>query len=105
MRSSSWHAWPDTWTGAISSCSTSAPAFASWLIESCTRSSFPGTGFAEMMTVSPGPTSSAGWSPYAMRVRADIGSPWLPVVSASTWCGGSSIASSGRTIASSGMST
>ena len=45
----------------------------------------PGTGFAEMMTVSPGSTVKAGWSPYAIRVSADIGSPWLPVHSASTW--------------------
>jgi hypothetical protein len=35
----------------------------------------PGTGFAEMMTVSPGSTVTALWSPYAMRVSADIGSP------------------------------
>ena len=53
VRSSSEQAWPETWTGAISWCSTSAPVFASWLIVSCTRSSFPGTGFAEMITVSP----------------------------------------------------
>ncbi len=45
--------WPETWTGAFSWCSTSAPAFASWLIASWTRSSLPGTGFAEMITVSP----------------------------------------------------
>jgi hypothetical protein len=63
VRSSSWQAWPETCTGAISSCSTSAPARASWLIESWTRSSFPGTGFAEMITVSPGSTESVGWSP------------------------------------------
>ena len=57
MRSSSWQAWPETCTGAISSCRTSAPAFASRLIASWTRSSFPGTGFAEMITVSPGSTA------------------------------------------------
>ena len=44
VRSSSEQAWPETWTGAISWCSTSAPGCASWLIESWTRSSFPGTG-------------------------------------------------------------
>ena len=44
---------PETWTSAFSSCSTSAPRRVSWLIESWTRSSFPGTGRAEMITVSP----------------------------------------------------
>ena len=63
VRSSSWQAWPETCTGAISSCSTSAPARASWLMESWTRSSFPGTGFAEITTVSPGSTETALWSP------------------------------------------
>ena len=42
MRISSEQAWPETCTGAISWCSTSAPAFASRLIESWTRSSLPG---------------------------------------------------------------
>ena len=45
--------WPETCTGAFSSCSTSAPRFARWLIASWTRSSLPGIGFAEMITVSP----------------------------------------------------
>ena len=105
VRISSEHACPETWTGAISWCSTSAPWRASRLIESCTRSSFPGTGFAEMITVSPRSTETFGWSPYAIRVSADIGSPWLPVHSTSTRSGGSSIASFGETIASSGSST
>jgi hypothetical protein len=46
----------------LSSCSTSAPDFASRLIASCTRSSFPGIGFAEMITVSPASTDTAWWS-------------------------------------------
>ena len=53
VRSSSAWPWPETCTGAISWWSTSAPERASWLIASCTRSSFPGTGLAEMITVSP----------------------------------------------------
>ena len=87
VRSSSEQAWPETCTGAISWCRTSAPAFASWLIVSCTRSSFPGTGLAEMITVSPRSTCSAGWSLYAMRVSAESGSPWLPVQRISCSCG------------------
>ena len=62
VRISSEQAWPETCTGAISWCSTSAPAFASRLIESWTRSSLPGTGFAEMITVSPRSTEMDGWS-------------------------------------------
>ena len=53
VRSSSALPWPETCTGAISWCRTSAPDFASRLIASWTRSSFPGTGLAEMITVSP----------------------------------------------------
>ena len=41
--------------------------------------SLPGTGLAEMITVSPFMTSTAGFSCAAMRDRADSGSPWLPV--------------------------
>ena len=63
VRSSSEQAWPETCTGAISSWSTSAPRRASRLIESWTRSSLPGTGFAEMITVSPRSTSTFWWSP------------------------------------------
>ena len=60
VRISSWFACPETCTAAFSSCKTSAPAFESWLIVSCTRSSFPGTGRAEMITVSPRSTETAG---------------------------------------------
>ena len=62
MRSSSARAWPETCTSAFSSCSTSAPFLVSRLIASCTRSSLPGTGRAEMITVSPRSTLIAGWS-------------------------------------------
>ena len=104
VRSSSAQPWPETCTGALSSCSTSAPIFASRLIASWTRSSFPGIGLAEMITVSPRSTWTAGWSLYAIRVIADIGSPWLPVQRISCWSRGSSASSCGRRIASSGTS-
>ena len=55
--------------------------------------------------MSPLSTVTFGWSPYAMRVRADMGSPWLPVQRMSTLSRGSSIASFGETMASSGNST
>ena len=58
VRISSEQAWPETCTGAISWCRTSAPCRASRLIESWTRSSFPGTGLAEMITVSPRSTET-----------------------------------------------
>ncbi|MNP62731.1 hypothetical protein D3C76_1580450 [compost metagenome] len=32
-----------------------------------------------MMTVSPGRISTLRWVERAIRVKADIGSPWLPV--------------------------
>ena len=60
MRSSSARPWPETCTGALSSCSTSAPDRARRLIASWTRSSFPGIGFAEMITVSPASTVTCG---------------------------------------------
>ena len=63
MRSSSEFPWPDVCTGAISWWSTTAPARVSRLIVSWTRSSFPGTGFAEMITVSPASTVTCWWSP------------------------------------------
>ena len=45
-----------------------------------TSFSLPGIGVAEMMTVSPGTMPTLRWSDIDMRVNADIGSPWLPVV-------------------------
>ena len=62
VRISSAQAWPETCTGEFSSCSTSAPLRVSRLIASWTRSSFPGTARADMITVSPRSTRTAGWS-------------------------------------------
>ena len=42
--------------------------------------SLPGMALAEMMTRSPGPTSICRCWEKAMRYRALISSPWLPVV-------------------------
>ena len=104
MRISSEFPCPETCTGAISWWSTSAPALASRLMVSCTRSSFPGTGFAERITVSPRSTVTVAWSRYAIRVRADIGSPWLPVQRIIASCGASSSSCAGRMNVSSGAS-
>ena len=41
--------------------------------------SLPGISRDEKMTVSPSPNTTLGWSPWAIRVRAARGSPWLPV--------------------------
>ena len=43
-----------------------------------TRSSFPGIGVAEMITVSPGWICTFLCSSEAINESADIGSPWLP---------------------------
>ena len=45
-----------------------------------TEFSLPGTAEAEMMTRSPGWISTCRWVEKAMRKRADMASPWLPVV-------------------------
>ena len=42
--------------------------------------SLPGMAEAEMMIRSPGWISTCRWLEKAMRYRADIASPWLPVV-------------------------
>ena len=42
--------------------------------------SLPGMVEAEMMTLSPGWMSTCRWVEKAMRLRADMVSPWLPVV-------------------------
>ena len=64
----------------------------------------PGTGFADRMTVSPRSTETAGWSWYAIRVSADIGSPWLPVQRTIASCRASCSSSGGRMNVSSGAS-
>ena len=55
------------------------------------------------MTVSPSPISSHRFSRLAMRVRADIGSPWLPVEITQTLPSGWSPMSSMSISAESGM--
>ena len=42
--------------------------------------SLPGMGLAERTTVSPGRCCTWRWSWLAMRTRAEVGSPWAPVV-------------------------
>ena len=61
-------------------------------IVSFTARSLPGIGVAEKTTVSPACSFTLGWSPWAIRRRADSGSPWLPVeITTSLWSGKSSI--------------
>ena len=55
--------------------------------------SFPGIGVAETITVSPGPTVTSRWSPFAIRLNTAIGSPWLPVTMKTTLLSGSLAAS------------
>ncbi len=86
--SSSAPAWPDTCTRARLLSYTSAPILASWLMTRVTAFSLPGTGVAEMMTVSPSSISMVLCSPLAMRARAESGSPWLPVHMMTTCSGG-----------------
>ena len=105
VRSSSAFAWPETCTGAISSWSTSAPSLVSPLIVSWMRSSFPGIGLAEMITVSPRSTLTAGWSLYATLVSAESGSPWLPAHRIISSCGRNSSIRCVLIIVSSGTST
>ena len=62
------------------------------LMVSFTARSLPGIGVAEKTTVSPRRSSTLGWSPCAIRRRAESGSPWLPVeITTSLWSGKSSI--------------
>ena len=53
-----------------------------------TAFSLPGTGVAEMMTVSPEWIESVLCSPLAMRDRAESGSPWEPVHMTTIWSSG-----------------
>src|SRR4051794_18772714 len=60
-------------------------------IVSFTARSLPGIGVAEKITVSPACRSTFGWSPCAIRRRADSGSPWEPVeITTILWSGKSS---------------
>ena len=45
-------------------------------------------GVAEITTVSPGIIWTSLCSPFAIRTRAEVGSPWLPVVISTTFSGG-----------------
>ncbi len=49
--------------------------------------SLPGMGLADMTTVSPRAIWMWRWSRLAMRTRAEVGSPWEPVVMMATFCG------------------
>ena len=60
--SSSAEPWPETCTASLSWCSTRAPRRQSAFIVSCTASSFPGTGLADMITVSPCRICTCRWS-------------------------------------------
>ena len=51
-------------------------------------------GRAEMMIKSFGVTLTLRCSLIAMRLKADIGSPWLPVVISTTWLNGRRLATS-----------
>ena len=53
-----------------------------------TSSSLPGIGVAESTTVSPGTISSCACSPDARRASTALGSPWVPVQTMTTFCGG-----------------
>ena len=82
---SSWHAWPDTCTSAKELYTTSAPIFIKSSITLETDFSFPGIGFAEIITKSFGVIVTFLWFPEAILVNADIVSPWLPVVIITNW--------------------
>ena len=76
---SSCFAWPVAWTSSRPECTTFAPSRMRPSITFVTLISLPGIGWELRMTVSPSPISSQRFSRLAIRVRADIGSPWLPV--------------------------
>ena len=78
--SSSWQAWPETWRVPAFSLTTSAFFRYSSLMILLTELSLPGTAEAEMITRSPAWISTCLWVEKAMRKRADMASPWLPVV-------------------------
>jgi hypothetical protein len=77
--SSSCAACPRTCTSAMRLYSTFAPSLNRLSTVRCTSASFPGTADADRITVSPSTIFTCGWSWFAMRVSAEVGSPWLPV--------------------------
>ena len=84
---SSWEAWPEAWMPEKGEWITSAPSLRSRSITRPTTRSLPGMGLAEMMTVSPGRMDTFRCSWAAIRLRADMGSPWEPVVRMVIWWG------------------
>jgi len=77
--SSSCQPCPEAWIGASAAVTTEAPIWKMRSIVSLTDRSFPGIGVAEKITVSPEWSSTSGWSRWAIRRRAESGSPWLAV--------------------------
>ncbi len=77
--SSSCDAWPDTCTGALPPCTTSAPAWYSELMTRVTLVSLPGIACAEMTTTSSSLILTHLCSCAAMSESALIGSPCEPV--------------------------
>jgi hypothetical protein len=76
--SSSEAACPETWTAAVPLCTTVAPAFESRLMTRLTAFSLPGIGRSRD---DDGVALLDGDRPvivFAIRARADRGSPWLP---------------------------
>ncbi len=73
-------------------------------IVSLTARSLPGMDVAEKMTVSPSWSATCGWSSWAMRRRAESGSPWLPVERITSFSSGKSSISPGPTSMPSGTS-
>ena len=71
---------PDTCMSAISLDTTSAPFSSKKFITFDTVFSFPGIGCAEIITRSPFFISTFLCSELAILAKADIGSPWDPVV-------------------------
>ena len=67
---------------------TSQPSLARLLMTPWTAFSLPGTGVAEMITVSPSWMESVLCSPLAMRESAESGSPWEPVHMTTIWFSG-----------------
>jgi hypothetical protein len=86
----------------MSSVSTVAPSRQRRFTVSCTLTSLPGIALAETTTVSLEEIWTAGWSPKAIRVSAERGSPWLPVHRMSVSCGMNSSSRRGFTSRSSG---
>ena len=72
---SSWQACPETCTASSELYTTSAPICIKSSITFEMNFSFPGIGFAEIITKSFGVIFTFLWSPAAILVSADIGSP------------------------------